>query len=335
MPRGTATIRTAPISKSPSIHGEPESKGLEIFGPTTPRHQLSLAMKSVFQTHCQYEEPKKLVLRSPSHSPSRTTAAASRLLSRSRPSVSPGAVEKQTTIAGVAQHGLARTSSTDSRMEQSWPPGAKHSMGAPKSRISKGSRIPTTQTRSRFTPPKLRRHQSAVEGSGKTEEAEKAEEPANTDFIGISISQQFVQSGSSELDSPPDELTSNKDVSSELKSEPDSNKLAVEAVVAPSAPEDGVVVASVEENEEKAIDSSPDERFLKYEEEIGRGSFKTVYRGLDTHTGVSVAWCELQVGSLSAHSLLIVLCLSLRLVLGWCWPSKTGISMSWNQLTSD
>lgn len=36
-------------------------------------------------------------------------------------------------------------------------------------------------------------------------------------------------------------------------------------------------------------------RFLKFEEEIGRGSFKTVYRGLDTETGVAVAWCELQV----------------------------------------
>lgn len=36
-------------------------------------------------------------------------------------------------------------------------------------------------------------------------------------------------------------------------------------------------------------------RFLKFEEEIGRGSFKTVYRGLDTQTGVAVAWCELQV----------------------------------------
>jgi len=47
--------------------------------------------------------------------------------------------------------------------------------------------------------------------------------------------------------------------------------------------------------EEQAVATSPDERFLKFEDEIGRGSFKTVYRGLDTQTGVSVAWCELQV----------------------------------------
>lgn len=47
-----------------------------------------------------------------------------------------------------------------------------------------------------------------------------------------------------------------------------------------------------------AVDQSPDGRFLKFPEEIGRGSFKTVYRGLDTNTGVSVAWCELQVRTL-------------------------------------
>ncbi|GFT09148.1 hypothetical protein NPIL_454101 [Nephila pilipes] len=45
---------------------------------------------------------------------------------------------------------------------------------------------------------------------------------------------------------------------------------------------------------EKAQATSPDGRFLKFEEEIGRGSFKTVYKGLDTLTGVAVAWCELQ-----------------------------------------
>jgi len=50
-----------------------------------------------------------------------------------------------------------------------------------------------------------------------------------------------------------------------------------------------------DEEEEEAIDVSPNGRYLKFDEEIGRGSFKTVYRGLDTQTGVSVAWCELQV----------------------------------------
>uniref|UniRef100_A0A0N4U3W6 non-specific serine/threonine protein kinase n=1 Tax=Dracunculus medinensis TaxID=318479 RepID=A0A0N4U3W6_DRAME len=45
--------------------------------------------------------------------------------------------------------------------------------------------------------------------------------------------------------------------------------------------------------------SRPDGRFLKFDEELGRGSFKTVYRGLDTETGVAVAWCELQENKLN------------------------------------
>ncbi|KAL5013195.1 hypothetical protein ScPMuIL_007465 [Solemya velum] len=49
-----------------------------------------------------------------------------------------------------------------------------------------------------------------------------------------------------------------------------------------------------DELEEKAVSTSPDGRFLKFDVEIGRGSFKTVYKGLDTETGVAVAWCELQ-----------------------------------------
>ena len=50
-----------------------------------------------------------------------------------------------------------------------------------------------------------------------------------------------------------------------------------------------------EEQEDKVVNSSPQGRFLKFDHEIGRGSFKTVYKGLDTETGVQVAWCELQV----------------------------------------
>lgn len=50
-----------------------------------------------------------------------------------------------------------------------------------------------------------------------------------------------------------------------------------------------------EEVETRAVATSPDGRFLKFDIEIGRGSFKTVYKGLDTETTVEVAWCELQV----------------------------------------
>lgn len=50
-----------------------------------------------------------------------------------------------------------------------------------------------------------------------------------------------------------------------------------------------------EDTETQAVATSPDGRYLKFDIEIGRGSFKTVYRGLDTDTTVEVAWCELQV----------------------------------------
>jgi len=62
------------------------------------------------------------------------------------------------------------------------------------------------------------------------------------------------------------------------------------------------VTAGSDENEEdagmKAVSTSPGGRFLKFDIELGRGSFKTVYKGLDTDTWVEVAWCELQVGPL-------------------------------------
>ncbi|CAL8304179.1 unnamed protein product [Lota lota] len=54
-----------------------------------------------------------------------------------------------------------------------------------------------------------------------------------------------------------------------------------------------------EEIETKAVATSPDGRYLKFNIEIGRGSFKTVYKGLDTETTVEVAWCELQTRRLT------------------------------------
>ena len=76
-------------------------------------------------------------------------------------------------------------------------------------------------------------------------------------------------------------------------------------------------------------DRSPDGRFLKFEE-IGRGSFKTVYKGLDTVTGVDVAWCELKV-SLSSMSALMMVSDGSNLV--WRHDSIEGQSMSnWSQL---
>lgn len=69
-------------------------------------------------------------------------------------------------------------------------------------------------------------------------------------------------------------------------------------------PSDVTGKAGSDENEEepgmKAVSTSPGGRFLKFDIELGRGSFKTVYKGLDTDTWVEVAWCELQVGSPSS-----------------------------------
>ncbi|XP_033106465.1 serine/threonine-protein kinase WNK1-like isoform X2 [Anneissia japonica] len=54
-----------------------------------------------------------------------------------------------------------------------------------------------------------------------------------------------------------------------------------------------------EEKEEKAVGVSPCGRFMKFDIEVGRGAFKTVYKGLDSDTGVAVAWCEMQERKLS------------------------------------
>lgn len=69
---------------------------------------------------------------------------------------------------------------------------------------------------------------------------------------------------------------------------------------ASAAGKDEQVHAEEEEDEEEeagmtAVSTSPSGRFLKFDVELGRGSFKTVYKGLDTETWVEVAWCELQV----------------------------------------
>uniref|UniRef100_A0A8C4NF05 non-specific serine/threonine protein kinase n=1 Tax=Eptatretus burgeri TaxID=7764 RepID=A0A8C4NF05_EPTBU len=82
--------------------------------------------------------------------------------------------------------------------------------------------------------------------------------------------------------------------------------VAVEILTAPKTPEEEKIVPQKgsslpgnedEEEEEdnmKAVATSPDGRFLKFDIELGRGAFKTVYKGLDSEAGVEVAWCELQ-----------------------------------------
>ena len=83
-----------------------------------------------------------------------------------------------------------------------------------------------------------------------------------------------------------------------------------------------------DEVEEKAVAQSENGRFFKFDIEIGRGSFKTVYKGLDTDTGVAVAWCELQVGLLSCLILVIYILFEychIGLVKKWLGLKTTNI----------
>ncbi|XP_040890070.1 serine/threonine-protein kinase WNK2 [Toxotes jaculatrix] len=84
----------------------------------------------------------------------------------------------------------------------------------------------------------------------------------------------------------------------EEKGDRDESKPKAEVVSSDVAGKSGS-----DENEEepgmKAVSTSPGGRFLKFDIELGRGSFKTVYKGLDTDTWVEVAWCELQERKLS------------------------------------
>nr|XP_023691307.1 serine/threonine-protein kinase WNK4-like isoform X2 [Paramormyrops kingsleyae] len=92
--------------------------------------------------------------------------------------------------------------------------------------------------------------------------------------------------------------------------EPDANKTDINSdsedeitgrnpVLSPATFERKGEQEEKDELETKAVATSPDGRYLKFNIEIGRGSFKTVYRGLDTETTVEVAWCELQTQKLT------------------------------------
>jgi len=48
------------------------------------------------------------------------------------------------------------------------------------------------------------------------------------------------------------------------------------------------------EAEDSTVEWDPEERFHRYDEEIAKGKFKTVYRGYDTENGIDVAWCKVR-----------------------------------------
>ncbi|XP_044137324.1 serine/threonine-protein kinase WNK1 isoform X8 [Bufo gargarizans] len=98
--------------------------------------------------------------------------------------------------------------------------------------------------------------------------------------------------------SRPEEAVDNVQDSVEAAAPPPAPPEAPESRLPRSVPEERHLDDN-EELETKAVGFSPDGRFLKFDIEIGRGSFKTVYKGLDTETTVEVAWCELQDRKLS------------------------------------
>lgn len=97
----------------------------------------------------------------------------------------------------------------------------------------------------------------------------------------------------------PAALASIVDISSESEDEANSHKSPSVPIQKPLVIESKREQEENEENETKAVATSPDGRYLKFNIEIGRGSFKTVYKGLDTETTVEVAWCELQTRKLT------------------------------------
>ena len=323
MPRTKAIISNRLASKS---REEPE-KGLgEILGPSTHNRQMSNTIRNAFATHCLYEEPnQKLVLgvRSPSQSPSRGSSSFVPRNPSSRPPSKANSREHLAAVSPRPSNNTQHNSTPLGRMEQSWPPPTANAgkPGPSKSveglnRAGKGmtssvssnkvSKIPSHNVAARPRPSitnKLKKQTSLVE-TGPTVKAEgdAASSKLATDLINLSISQTLCQSTSSELDS-----TEPVSQPSKADNEEEKTKTSLETVPTKSdAPvgqqnghekeeESDETSQPAEDNEEQAVALSPDERFLKFEEEIGRGSFKTVYRGLDTQTGVSVAWCELQV----------------------------------------
>lgn len=86
---------------------------------------------------------------------------------------------------------------------------------------------------------------------------------------------------------------------SEEESSSSHRKKAKGSLSSRSTSEDKGEQQEEEETEMQAVASSPNGRYLKFNIEIGRGSFKTVYKGLDTETTVEVAWCELQTRKLT------------------------------------
>ena len=55
------------------------------------------------------------------------------------------------------------------------------------------------------------------------------------------------------------------------------------------------------------VEASPKGRFLRYDEKLGEGAFKAVFKGYDTETGREIAWNRILGGRITKgkHHILI------------------------------
>ncbi|KAK6319557.1 hypothetical protein J4Q44_G00107680 [Coregonus suidteri] len=116
-----------------------------------------------------------------------------------------------------------------------------------------------------------------------------------TRALGPRVAFQVQESSSSESQvGQKDSATESVSVDEEKERSEAEPKPDDAAALSPDTTGKAGIDENEDENEIKAVSTSPGGRFLKFDTELGRGSFKTVYKGLDTDTWVEVAWCELQ-----------------------------------------
>jgi WNK lysine deficient protein kinase len=55
----------------------------------------------------------------------------------------------------------------------------------------------------------------------------------------------------------------------------------------------------MEENKTDIVDRSPKGRFIRFNDILGAGAYKNVYRGYDNESGCEIAWSNIKLGNLS------------------------------------
>lgn len=184
------------------------------------------------------------------------------------------------------------------------PPRVQLIEAGPQRQKSAATHLPTAETVS------AQKEESAVSEKGRNEEKDveiakvnvvpSEQEPAAVEDICYGdevVSAHSTQSLGAELptETGPENAAEVKVLHEEEGDGEDKDSAKARAEAEQQREAEQKVQDEIEEAEIKAVGTSPDGRFLKFDVEIGRGSFKTVYKGLDTETTVEVAWCELQV----------------------------------------